>query len=266
MRSILICILFFFGVSVSQSQETVVLLGSVLNDTIDVSALTVVNISLRRGTITNQKGVFEIPIRLNDTLNISAVQYESRQLLVTETIFNRRKISLYLMPKINELEEVTISNIDLSGDLSKDIGGVVFKTYIDPRDLGIPLNRQPTRSPEERRYDSATGGAGAVGMLLNAISGRTKMLKQHLEIAKLRGLVAQKREKYADSVYMQSLNIPPELIEDFVYYIFEDKKAIRLVDARNSLELLDHMMVQAPVYLELKKAGGSMTIKNIDDE
>lgn len=257
MRYLVASLFFLYNVSLSQAQETIVLKGKVLNDTIEVASLTVVNVSLKRGTITNVRGDFEIEVRKGDTLHISAVQYESRQLLINEPIFNRKKISLYLIPKINELDEVKISNIDLSGDLSKDIGNATFDVYIDPRDLGIPANRQPTMTPEARRLYSATSGAGPVGLLINTISGRTKMLKRHVEISKLRAAVEQKRENYSDSLFMKSLNIPPQFIEDFVYYIFEDKEAIHMVDTGNNLKLLDYMIAKSPEYLKLKAGDGS---------
>lgn len=265
MRYVLYSFFFFCCLQLSYSQETVLLKGKVLNDSIEVASITVVNVSLRVGTITNVQGQFEIEVRQGDTLNISAVQYESRELVVNEPIFNRAKISFYLIPKINKLDEVKISNIDLTGDLSKDIGSTKFEIYIDPRDLGIPANRRPTMTPEERRLYSGTAGAGSVGALINAISGRTKMLKRHLEISKLRGIIEQKRDRYTDSLYMKSLNIPPQFIEDFVYYIFEDKQAIGMVDTGDDLKLLDYMITKSPEYLKLKADDGSSPEKKAND-
>ncbi len=55
---------------------------------------------------------------------------------------------------------------------------------------------------EQRKLYSATSGAGAIGSLINAISGRTKMLKKHVEVGKLRAAVESKRDQFSDSIYM----------------------------------------------------------------
>lgn len=248
-----VLVLFFWMISFfSFGQEKSILEGEILNDTISKSSINVVNISLGKGVITNADGKFVITARVNDTINISAVQYESRQFVVSKTIFNRKKISLYLVPKITELDEVRISNIDLTGNIERDIANTKLKPIVTAVTLGLPENAHPTFTPEERRYYSATGGAGAVGSLINAISGRTKMLKKHLEVSRLQARVYNTRDTFSDSLYMQELQIPEPLIEDFVYYVFEDKKAIGQVEKESIFELLDLMMEKSKVYLALK--------------
>ena len=238
------------------AQKSIQLEGQVLNDTIDKAQLTVVNISLKKGTVTDPNGLFTIEARLNDTINISAVQYESRQFVVNQTMFNRKKISLYLIPKINELAPVEISNIDLTGDLNKDIRSTKFKKEVSAKELGIPENTAPKRTIEERRYYTAvTSGAGIpLDGLINSITGRLKMLKKHIEVSRFEKLVQESRYRISDTVYMKNLNIPEELIEDFVYYVFEDKKAKELVDANNALGLLEFMMRKSKPYVALKES------------
>jgi len=258
----------FWVITVSHiaAQETITLVGAVLNDTIEVSALNIVNLTLRKGAITNNNGVFEIPVRLQDTLNISAVQYESKQLIITPVIYNRKKISFYLQPKVNELDEVVVSNISLTGDLTKDLNTVPLEVFIDPKDLGIPVNARPTMTAEERRFYGATGGAGPLGSLINAISGRTKMLKKQLEISKFRALVEKNKDSFNDSIYIKSLDIPDELILDFVYYVFEDERAETIANEENSLGLLEFMLIKSPVYLKLKAAEGTLPKDNNEDD
>lgn len=235
------------------SQVEVVLNGRILNDTIEKISINVVNITLKKGAITNSQGEFTIPVRLNDTINISAIQYESRQFVVSSTILKRKRISLYLVPKITQLDEVQISNIELTGDIKKDLMSTPLKTKIDAATLGLPQNAHPTYTPEERRYYAATGGAGPLGSLINAISGRTKMLKKHLKVSQLQATVYAARDKFSDSLYMRELNISEDLIEDFVYYVFEDSQAINEVNDDNLLELLDFMMLKSTQYLALKE-------------
>ncbi len=235
-------------------QEEIALTGQVLNDTISKSQLTVVNITRKKGTITNKDGEFTILAAVNDTINVSAVQYESRQFVVNQTMFNRGKISLYLIPKVTALDEVNISNIDLTGDILKDVGSTAFEKKVTAGELGIPENTAPQRTVEERRYYTAVTSSAGIPLdgLINSITGRLKMLKKHIEVSRFAKKIQDTRVQYSDSIYMEKLKIPQDLIEDFVYYTFEDEGAKKYVDTGDALGLLDFMIVKAEAYRKLR--------------
>ena len=257
MKSFYLFLLLSLMTSSAIGQETILLKGQVLNDTIEKASLTVVNISLKKGAITNEAGAFEIPARLNDTIHISAVQYESRQFVVSKKMYDRKTMSLYLVPKVTELDEVKISNIDLTGDLRRDLLNTPLKKTITAEQLGLPANRHAPFTPEERRVYSASGrGAGAFGALIMAINGQAKRYKKQLEVMRFQIKVEKAREKFSDTLYMKSLNIPEELIEDFVYFIFEEKKAEGKEEKENVIELLDYMLTKSKKYLALKEKEG----------
>lgn len=260
----LVCLCVFCQALHLSGQEEVVIEGQILNDTIEKTELNIVNLGLKIGTITDLNGVFKIRARINDTINISGIQYEPRQIVITPTIYNRKRISLYLIPKINVLEEVQLSNVSLSGNLKQDVLASKIKPQITAASLGLPVNARPIMTPEERRFYGATGGAGPLGSLINAISGRTKMLKKYLEISMLQAKIERNRNKFSDSLYMKQLNIPEVLIEDFVYYVFEDEEAINAIDKENLLELLNLMLSKSDAYLKTKENEGAidMPIKN----
>ncbi len=253
-------LLFLLMSCVLIGQETVILKGQVLNDSIEKASLTVVNISLKKGAITNEAGVFEIPVRVHDTINISAVQYESRQFVVTQKMYDRKRMSLYLVPKINQLDEVEISNINLTGDLRRDILNTPLKKTLTAADLGLPANKHAPFTPEERRmYSASPAGAGAFGALIMAINGQAKQYKKQLEIMRFQIKVEKARSTFSDTLYMKSLNIPETLIEDFVYFVFEEKKAEGKDDKENAIELLDYMLTKSKKYLVLKEKEGVLT-------
>ncbi|RMB56368.1 hypothetical protein EAX61_14895 [Dokdonia sinensis] len=251
---ILLFIILYGSFTYAQSDEVIELEGKVLNDTIDRSQLNVVNLSMRKGTATSLNGEFTIDARLGDTINISAVQYEPRQFVVNQTIFDRKRITIYLIPKVNELEEVEVSNIDLSGNLNRDAQSTKGKPNLYPEDLGLPKNTAPKRTVEERRYHTAVSSGGGIPLdgLINSITGRLKMLKKHIEVSRFEKQMVDNRQRFSDSLYMRELKIAPENIEDFVYYVFEDPKAKEFVDVDDTFGLLEFMMEKAPLYRELK--------------
>jgi len=259
-------LLFFFMSYVLLGQVPIVLKGKILNDSIEIASLTVVNISLKQGSITNEVGVFEILARVNDTIHISAVQYVSRQFVVTQKMYDRKRMSLYLVPKINELDEIEISTIDLTGDLRRDILNTPLEKTLTAADLGLPLNRHAPFTPEERRmYSASPAGAGAFGALIMAINGQAKQYKKQLEVMRFQIKVEKARSTFSDTLYMKSLNIPEDLIADFVYFVFEEKKAEGKDAKENAIELLGYMLTKSKKYLVLKEKEG-MLIKNKEHE
>tara|TARA_R110001632_G_scaffold55401_10_gene135676 strand:+ start:576 stop:1322 length:747 start_codon:yes stop_codon:yes gene_type:complete len=239
-----------------QSQSTFLLQGQVLNDSIERASLNVVNISLRKGAITNANGQFEIKARLNDTLHISAVQYEPKQFVVTQKMEKDKSVSFYLIPKITELDEVILSNINLSGDLSKDIGSLLLKKEYIPSDFGFLGKSAPKRTSEERMYYAMTGGAGGFGALINLINGNTKKYKRQLEISKFQLKVERNRVKFSDSMYVRNLKVPQALIEDFVFYALEDTVAVDAVNLSDKFALWNYFTTKVDAYLRIKRGEG----------
>jgi len=80
------------------------------------------------------------------------------------------------------------------------------------------------------------------------------MLKNHIKIARFEKKVQDNRYRFSDSIYIQSFNIPEPLVEDFVYYVFEDERAIEMTNRDDVYALFELMREKAPVYTALKNA------------
>mgnify|MGYP004235114493 CR=1 FL=1 len=249
--------LLFLGAVNLQAQETVVLKGKVLNDSIETEYLHVLNLTTQKGTITNENGSFAIPVRLNDTLYISALQFKDMTLVVTPELFSRKYVSFYLEEEVSELEEVDISNIDLSGRLGQDANVPPTEKPFDPEAAGLPVNHNPIPTPEERRLYTATHtGAGILPIdpIVNAITGRTKMLKRHVRVSKMERRVQEARNLFEDSIYTRKLDIPPLLIDDFAHYVYENnKEALGLASREDLLSLIELLQKKAPEYIAMRK-------------
>lgn len=250
-----------------QAQDTIELRGKILNDTIEKTALNVVNISLKKGTITNQNGEFNIPVRINDTINVSAVQYESQQFVVTKKIFRKQKVSFYLVPRINNLDEVFVDDRLLSGVLDRDAGHNILQQDLaaikkaDEQGLLPDLSKKTT---EERRLHTTTSGTGEIDIhfvsflqvplagLINRISGKRKKLQKHLAVSNDAKKMDEIQSYFPKEFYVHTLEIPENMIEDFVAYLFQDQEAFAQINQDDVLELLDYMMIKSKQYVALK--------------
>lgn len=244
-----------------QGQEAIQLTGKITNDSIDHEYLHVLNLTLQKGTITNEKGVFRIPVREQDTLYISAVQFKPKEVVITSEIIAKNFLELELETNVTELEDVNISDIDLSGRLGDDMNIPKVEKPFNPADAGLPVYTGPIITQEERKLYTAThsgGGIIPVNAVINAISGRTKMLKNQVRISNMEIRVQKARNLVSDSTYIYQLNIPAKYIDDFAHYIYQDNtENLQIASEENPLSLIELLMEQAPLYLQFKQINGA---------
>ncbi|WP_405325544.1 hypothetical protein [Leeuwenhoekiella sp. LLG6367-2.1] len=244
-----------------QGQEAILLTGKITNDSIDHEYLHVLNLTLQKGTITNERGVFRIPVREQDTLYISAVQFKPKEVVITSEIIAKNFLELELETNVTELEDVNISDIDLSGRLGDDMNIPKVEKPFNPADAGLPVYKGPIITQEERKLYTAThsgGGIIPVNAVINAISGRTKMLKNQVRISNMEIRVQKARNLVSDSTYIYQLNIPAKYIDDFAHYIYQDNtENLQIASEENPLSLIELLMEQAPLYLQFKQIDGA---------
>lgn len=80
----------------------------------------IINLNTVRGTITNEKGFFEIEARVNDTLHISFIGYQSLKVRVTNDWLIAKSTEIKLTEKAYALEEVVLTPYNLTGYLEID--------------------------------------------------------------------------------------------------------------------------------------------------
>ena len=123
----LIYIIIFLPV-VALSQKTIS--GTIVSNA-EKEFIHVFNKTHNKYTITNQQGEFSIPVRINDTIVFSGLQYKLKELVVTKNVINSLIVSVELEEQVNELDAVYIKP-NLSGDLLADSKRIKTKKQIPP--------------------------------------------------------------------------------------------------------------------------------------
>ena len=122
----------------SQERNFKTIVGEVLNDTINVSGIHVINSSSGGKTITDSDGFFKVGVRENDSIFFTSVQIKTQMIIIEKSVYEADSIKVYLEPIVNELESVTVSPFNLSGDLFADMKQVEEKEVFNFDDAGIP--------------------------------------------------------------------------------------------------------------------------------
>ena len=158
----------------------------------------------------------------------SAVNLKGYQHIVTATNLQKTLTFIPMEAVLNKLEEVTISE---------------YKS-ISAESLGIVPKGQVRYTVAERRLNGAEKfkwyspllipfGGMSVDGLVNAISGRTAGLKMSLDVERKLSL-QETSLVYFDEVYMkETLKIPEEYVNGFVFYIIENNEYTNSLRSKN---------------------------------
>lgn len=129
----IVFILFFMVVSISiaQVQPRVLLNGKIIA-TQNTENVTIYNTTTSKGSISNIEGEFNIYAKAKDTLVFSSIAFQTKKIIIKDSDLDLVIFNVRLEEKLNELEEVVVSNNSLTGVLKVDIENI--KTIkIDPK-------------------------------------------------------------------------------------------------------------------------------------
>ncbi|MDP5061322.1 MAG: carboxypeptidase-like regulatory domain-containing protein, partial [Maribacter sp.] len=209
------------------------------------------NLTSNRASITDENGYFSIPVRLLDTLEFSAIQYKKKIIVVSTAIYESKLISVGLEEALTELDEVTVTPYNLSGNLLRDLPTLDLDPVVTASTLGLPNAYVKIPTKAERELQAATANPiMSMDALLNGISGRTKMLKNRVERNNLYNRTERVRDFYADSVYVKQLSIPLDKIDDFLYYCEVDPRFQEVVDTHSELDIWEYLRKKSLLYRE----------------
>jgi hypothetical protein len=203
--------LFLIGFLVTQSTfSQTILKVKIIAESPNLEGINVSNLNTGINAITEKFGYFTIKAKPNDILLISGLQIKETSIILKESDFNEKLFFIRLNPKINTLDEVVIKNY-FTGISTKGI-----KTY----------------TPAERRLNEARSGIG-IGQLINAVSGRTEMLKKELVVEGKQFLKQKLEILYEDNFFTDILKIKTEYVEGFKYFAVEEEKIATSVKDQN---------------------------------
>lgn len=206
--------------------------GKIMVETGQVAGVTIINLVNEKNAISDTNGEFYILAKTDDLLVFSSVNLEYHRKQIEEEDLKQEVIIIKMTPKITELKEVIVNKYPQINAVALGISPKGIKKY----------------TPAERRLKTAgdfkpihllglLGGSLAVDPILNAISGRTKMLKKELEVEKKERLLLVLGSLFDDKYFRITLKIPAEYIKGFQYYCIENPKFREVLNSKNKTKI-----------------------------
>lgn len=223
----------------------------------DVEGIHILNKTASKYTLSDDKGLFSIEAKATDTLFISSLIYNNKEIVISKEHENSNSIEIKLEEKVSELDKVIVGKI-LTGSLQSDLENSDAKTEINFYDLGIPGNTQLPLTQNEKKLHDADGGSwGHLGLgfgvnfhkLLNKISGRTKKLKDIVELDDRDKCINRLRIDY-ESIIFENDTLPKNLRDEYFLFSQEDENFLNLCKKDNDIELLEFLQQKLKAYRE----------------
>ena len=215
-----------------------------------LSASHIINLNTVNGTITDDRGFFEIPAKVNDTIMVSYLGYSSIKLKITNDLLKGNELEIALYEKPVEVKEVVIRTTKLIGVLEIDVKQVPKDRFTRIRINGIQQTYE-IGSTRSKNFSSPVAALlQPVDFLYNLFGKKPKQLKKLQKLKKEDDLRKIMAGKFDREVMMEYLEMDrqelTELLEDCKYSDYFIKKA-------SDLQMIEAVLDCYENYKALKK-------------
>lgn len=244
-----IIIFLFFAPTFAQTPTLTLLKGKITSQIKELNDVYVANLRSESTTTTDKNGNFSMFVKVGDTLQFSGLQVVTKKAVITENDIVKQLYVENLEAKVNPLDEVEIKQY-------KDINAV---------SLGILQRPAKVYTPAERKLRTATaayptvvvgnypGFSAGLDPLINAITGRTAMLKKELKVERKEYLLQKIEYMFKEEYFIENLKIPREYLRGFWYYAVEEPKLEEALNNKNKMMARFIFSDLATKYLEILK-------------
>jgi len=140
MKKIIIFITLSISTLTFSQQQIEFVKGNVQSETskLILQNVHVLNLTKVKGTITSNKGEFEIQAKVNDTLYFSYIGYKPLKIVVTNDLIRFDNNTIEMTELAFALEEIIIKPYQLTGYLEIDVKNAPVNTSTRYRIIGLP--------------------------------------------------------------------------------------------------------------------------------
>ncbi len=227
------------------AQQRTVISGKVVYGNYKTNPLLVVNVNAEKETYTDSLGNFTITARTGDLFAVSGINIRPKKIRYTPDLVKGNIFTIPIQVQATQLDEVVINRSNISAE-----------------SLGIVLKNQKTYTTIERRLATVgdfkpihllglLAGSLQVDPIINAINGKTKLLKKQIAIEAQQRLIEKIKDMYTPQEITDKFKIPGLHTEGYLYYISEDETLAKAVNEYNRSGCEFAMSRLASQYLKI---------------
>lgn len=241
-------------------ENTIQLKGKIINLDNEVLDVLIVNRRSKKSTITDSLGHFTIEVSSKDSIQFTAVQYLTKQIIITDSIFDQKTVSVNLVENIIKLNEVTVTPYNLSGKLKFDMERLNIEPTVKSSTLGLPNAGLEIMTQSERllleadrgKYVNYYGIALTINThkIMNKLSGRTKTFEDM--VARDENMEWEKEiiSKFSKETMSESFDFPQKNIDGFLTFCLSQTDFAELYSAMNTAEIWEYLKAKSNEFKE----------------
>lgn len=228
----------------AQTGERTLLRGKVLYKNMNVPNENVINLNAEKATITNEDGEFEIAVKAGDELAFSAINYKLTSVKITEEMLQNKRLVVEVEEKVTELEEVVVSPEDRERFVA--LKQEEFKKVDYTSDASTPVVNDAI-SQGERGMQNGLNLVNIFKLLFRSNKEKDPDPRNRLKVSDVL------RQVYEDRFFVMDLKIPPDKINEFLYYCDDKIPAQTLLKKENEFQLIEFLVNQSKAYRKQMK-------------
>jgi len=234
------------------SQDEDILRGKIRMDTLPSKSINIINVTKGIGTINDRAGFFQIKATKGDTIIFSSVQHQQKAHIVTKQDLKKADLFIQLEVKVNELDEVTISQYNLSGEVKEDLKSI--KTYEDklPMFNAKMLDETPfvhekgaatvrNTTVDHRKNATAFNFIAAGRMVASLFKKKDTRKPKEIRISEV-------SDFYNSDFLIDELKIPETEVYNFLDYINLQSETNEILKSGNKLIILEYLINQSKLF------------------
>ncbi|QVY65528.1 carboxypeptidase-like regulatory domain-containing protein [Polaribacter sp. Q13] len=246
MKKLLAIFTFLISIPILEAQEKrTFITGTTVLDSLAIADVHIVNKNSNIGTITNDHGFFEIPVKIGDTLFYSHLKYKHKQIVITDNIISARNLNIQLEENTVVLKEIVLEKQE--SIFYRDPEITTYKgPVVNAAKLNLPY-ANTTINEDKSLVKFRSGTSINLGNLINTINGNKKREKLLKEMALEDTELEKIRKHFTDDFFITDLKIQKVYINQFLNYCI-DKNIIRIFKRDNKLDVLKLLMKESKLF------------------
>lgn len=257
MKNILLILIGFVAFGTSAQTTRLQVEGRIyMPDEEDVQGISIYNVNTAQGTVTNNQGAFDLNVAKNDSIQVSAVQFQEFIVIIDEGVIESGIINIRVNEVVNQLPEVIVSPYDLTGNVNVDISRIRVITTADTLDgrevqnMYFKADTLPNYQSPPRNTALHMGNTRLVNGLnfVNLFKELLAAGKKGQESSVGGDLSANVRGIYNDEFFRENLNIEEEHISDFIFFADQQGLDDGMLREGNELDLIEFLINQSVIY------------------
>jgi hypothetical protein len=190
------------------------------------------------GTITNDNGKFELATKVNDTVYISYIGFQSIKLKITNDLLNGNELVIELNEKVEALDEIVVKSHKLIGVLEIDAKNAPRDKYSRIHIVGLQQTYEVGNRRADRNYTSPIDALfKPIDFVYNMFGKKPQQLKKLKKLRNEDDLRKMLEGKFNRELMMEYLDLNAqeltELLNECNYsdYFIKSASDLQLIEA-----------------------------------